>query len=268
MGSQWRSISMLIAFSLPIARVAGQQPALAGLAGAIRSDRGGAAVRARIRVVQKPAREAVAPAISTGGVGSAPIRIPAPTNGPMTTSRGAATAATDATGGFDISANLAGDFIICVQPEDFEHLNPCKWGNAPTVKATANQKLSLGNIVVKRGVSLKVVVDDPTGLLGGAAEVAAGVTLQAGYYYGNGVFETMRLEAVTPLQNGNRFQFAAAIPPDVDLRVGLNSNRVTLTDERGGAVALNRAAYAVRATNTERQKVLQFRVSGRIGPAR
>jgi hypothetical protein len=59
-------------------------------------------------------------------------------------------------------------------------------------------------------------------------------------------------------------QFAVAIPPDVDLRVGINGTRFTLTDEKGGAVRLNAAAYSVRAASNERQRVMRFRISGRL----
>ncbi|MFN0101993.1 MAG: hypothetical protein ACKV2U_07880 [Bryobacteraceae bacterium] len=243
--------------------VSGQATVAAGVKGTLLSDKGGGGVPGRVRVARKTGGETPAATISTAGVGSFPsITPPALANIPVVSSGLAARATTAANGQFDITANLTGDFLVCVQPDDFDHLDPCKWGIPPQVQLTSSAKQDLGNIVMRRGVSLKVIIEDPTGLMGDAAEVGQGASVQVGHYYANGIFEPMRLESTAPLGKGSAFQFAVAIPPDVDLRLGVNSTRVTLTDESGGAVKLNTAAYAIRATSTESQRIVRFRVSG------
>lgn len=249
--------------------VRSQTPAAAGVSGTLRSDQGGAAVKGRVRVMRKSGSEVSMPSISTGGVGNVPFLPVRPqTNIPVFSSGLAARATAAANGQFDITANLAGDFLICAQPDDFEHLDPCKWDSPPQVRLALNAKQDLGSVMLRRGVRLRVIIEDPTGLMGAAAEVAQGAAVQVGHYYANGIFEPMRLETATALGNGNTFQFAVAIPADVDLRVGVNSTRVTLTDESGGAVRMNTAAYPVRAASTERQRVMRFRVSGRLAGGR
>jgi len=72
------------------------------------------------------------------------------------------------------------------------------------------------------------------------------------------------MESAVPSGRGNTFQFAVAIPADVDLRYGINSTKISLTDEAGAAVRLNAAAYSVRAATTDRQRIARFRVSGQL----
>ena len=229
---------------------------------------GGATVKGHVRVLRK-AELPAPPPFDVRGVGAAPKAVGwNQTNVPVFTSKLAASTSSGPDGRFDVGRSLSGDYIVCVQPDDFEHLDPCKWGGAPQVRATAGAKLDVGSIVLRRGVSLKVVIEDVGGLLGSQTEAAEGGQLQAGLYYANGIFEPMRLESVGRTGGGNVLQFAVAIPPDVDLRIGVNSARFTLTDEGGSAVRVNAAAYAVRASSTERQRVMRFRISGRQAAGR
>jgi hypothetical protein len=229
---------------------------------------GGIPLKGNVRILRK-AELAARPLFDAKGVGAPPAAVNwSPPNVPVFGSGLGARATAGADGRFDIGKSLTGDYLICVQPEDFEHLDPCKWGGAAQVRTTAGAKLEVGSVVLRRGVSLKVVIEDVTGLMGSEAEAAAGGQLQAGHYYANGIFEPMRLESVTRVRGGNVLQFAVAIAPDVDVRVGINGTRYTLTDEQGGAVRLNAAAYAVRASSDERQRVLRFRVSGRVASGR
>jgi hypothetical protein len=228
----------------------------------------GTAVKGTVRVLRK-ADLAARPPIDTRGVGAAPKAVEwNQPNVPVFTGGLAARASAGPDGRFDTNSSLSGDYIVCIQPDDFEHLDPCKWGGATQVRATAGAKLEVGSVVVRRGVSLKVIVEDVAGFLGSEEEAARSGQLQAGHYYSNGIFEPMRLESVTRVRGGNVLQFAVAIPPDVDLRVGINGTRFTLTDERGGAVRMNAASYAVRAASGERQRVMRFQVSGRVAAGR
>ncbi len=273
-GCLMRRQYVLFAISLLMGATFSSAPAqpLAGavVSGGVRSDQGGQAVRGRVRLVRRLDASAPKPLFENGGKGPAGPAMAAPGNVPVITGRTSGQGRSDAAGNFELGAGpaTAGPHLVCFTPDDFEHLDPCKWGTPASMTVTANQPLSLGNLVVKRGTSLKVVIEDPTGLMGSPGEASVGAPLQVGHYYPNGIFEPMRLESAVAMNRGHRFLYSVAIPPDVDLRIGINSTRITLTDAAGGAVALNRSAYALRAAATERQKTFVFRVSGSIGVSR
>jgi hypothetical protein len=186
---------------------------------------------------------------------SARATLPFPTGGL------AARTTTGPTGLFQIPAKLAGDHLLCVQPADFIHLDPCLWGAPQPFTLNAGQDRGFGTVTLPRGVELRVVVEDPGSLLGPAESAGRSPSLAVGYQGATGIFTPMRLQSITANGSGNNIQYAVAIPPNVDVRVVLITHTLQLTGE--GAAVLRPGGGSpvlVRATAAETSKTLRFRV--------
>jgi len=138
------------------------------------------------------------------------------------------TVPSDTNGVFALSNLPAGDYLLCAEVPSAPYLNPCKWSSSPKVTilpGTVNRPA----LVLKKGVFLRVRVNDPAGLLPpvkdgplGAANLIIGVIFADGAYLGAANTSTGRA--------GREYQMS--IPAGVPLKLWVFSRHVTLTDSR------------------------------------
>jgi len=182
---------------------------------------------------------------------------------PVATGGLAARTTTGPTGLFQIPAKLAGDHMLCIQPADYVHLDPCLWGMPQQFTLNAEQDRGLGTVALQRGVELRVVIEDPGSLLGPAETAGRSPSLAVGYHGATGIFTPMRLQSTTANGSGNNIQYAVAIPPNVDIQVVLITHTLKLTDERAAVLRPGGGTpVLVRATPAETLRTLRFRVGG------
>jgi hypothetical protein len=186
--------------ALPLlAQVAPQPPTISGF---LQSPAGVPVSGAQVGILKK------APASIKSG-------LPVPTAGI------AARTTTGPTGHFQFPAKLAGDHILCIQPADFIHLDPCLWGTPQQFTLAAERDRGFGTVILQKGVELRVVVDDPEAILGPADAIAFNPHLTVGYQGPSAIFTPMRVQSISANGTGNTIQYAIAIPPDVDIKVVL-----------------------------------------------
>src|ERR1043166_6907486 len=69
-------------------------------------------------------------------------------------------------GQFTLRNLLPGAYMVCVRVKGGGYLDPCTWSPiAPTVKIATGQALTGYSVVVKKGVSVQVRLNDPSRLL-------------------------------------------------------------------------------------------------------
>jgi hypothetical protein len=202
------------------------------------------------------------------GPATKPIDMPiVPGGSPLIHGGAAWRGVTDESGLFD-AAVVGGDYMLCVEPDDFEHLDPCKWAPGPAITVGAGPKTQAGAIVIRKGIPLRVILEDPQILLGDELSVRAGVNVEVGLQRANGIFEPIRLEKAQVAGSGFVYQYAAAIPAGEEVRAMLISHGYTVQDERGQAIRMGGQVTVVRGSAGERERQIRFRVTGRAGGGR
>jgi hypothetical protein len=164
---------------------------------------------------------------------------------------------TDGTGHFDVGGLPTGSYLICAEASGQALLNPCKWSGSYSVTIAAGAREAL-SIVMKRGVLLKVHIDDPQGLLLiGAASPLDFPHLIVGVIFGEGGF--LAAETANVIAGGRDFQMP--IPAGVPLRLWLQSGHVTLADANSAPVDHHGARIPFQAA-PGMDETFQFRVTG------
>lgn len=141
-------------------------------------------------------------------------------------------ALSDAQGAFQLAAAPVGDYILCAEIQSAAYLNPCKWGS-PARVTIGTSAVASTTLVLKKGVFLKVRINDPMGLLPKtnpgplhAGGINVGVKFRSGAYVG---------AQNTGLDSGGR-DYQVAIPSDEPVNLWLFSADVALQDAAGKAV--------------------------------
>ena len=138
----------------------------------------------------------------------------------------------DTNGVFALSSLPAGDYYLCPEVPSAPYLNPCKWFSTPqvTISAGAVQRPSL---VLKRGVFLRVRVNDPAGLLPPVKDSPSrAANLIIGVVFGSGAF----LAATNTRMDQTGRDYQMSIPAGMPLKLWVFSRHVTLTDSLGSPV--------------------------------
>ena len=166
--------------------------------------------------------------------------------------------------GASMVANLPpGDYAICGAVLSLPYLDPCRWGTPPRVTISANAFTGY-NLVLARGVFLKVRIDDPKGLLPRtkdgplrAANLIVGVDFRAGAFLG---------ADNTGVDSAGR-DYQMIVPAGEPLRLWLFSRDVVLTDSGGKPVDAPGALIPFQAAAGIDQ-VFTFTVSGPAVPSK
>ncbi len=162
---------------------------------------------------------------------------------------------TDASGSFAAAGLPIGDYSLCASVPSTAYLDSCQWKGTVRVtvaaSATSNQ-----NVVLQKGVFLKVRVNDPMGLLTQNGPSDAG-KLVVGVNFGNGAYLGAALTGTDA--TGRNYQMA--VPAGVPLQLWLFSRQVALTDVTGKPVDTSGAPVPFQATAGNDQ-AFTFAVAG------
>ncbi|MCW5982620.1 MAG: hypothetical protein KIT09_31320 [Bryobacteraceae bacterium] len=134
--------------------------------------------------------------------------------------------ASDARGTFTVSNLPAGDYVVCAEVPSAPYLDPCKWSASPMLTLSAGA-VGRPAVVLRRGVFLRVRVNDPEGLLPAVkpGPMKAG-NLIIGVRFGNGAFHGANITYV----DGSGRDYAMVIPAGEPLFLWVFSRHVKLTD--------------------------------------
>jgi hypothetical protein len=154
------------------------------------------------------------------------------------------TVATDTTGAFSVPSLPSGNYLLCASSTSGAYIDQCKWGAAvPAVIATTS--LASPALVVKKGASLTIQINDPNGLLSNSKNPALNPGgLVVGVKYGNGAF--VGADTMISQPAGRTYQIS--VPVGVPLAVWLHSKVLTIADSTGKALALPGALVPFEAT--------------------
>ena len=164
----------------------------------------------------------------------------------------------DANGAFAVSNLPAGDYVLCAEAPSQPYLNPCKWSSAPKVTIAAGA-VHRPALVLKKGVFLKVRVNDPKGLLPPVKnDPSRAPNLIIGVVFGSGAFLAAAITRAD--QSGRDYQMS--IPVGVPLKLWVFSRHVTLTDALGLPVDNSGGRIPFQAV-AGKDQVFTLNVSGR-----
>jgi hypothetical protein len=164
----------------------------------------------------------------------------------------------DTNGAFAVSNLPAGEYVLCAEVPSGPYLNPCKWSSSPKVTIGAGA-LHRPALVLKRGVFLKVRVNDPRGLLPPVTNDASRApNLIIGVVFGSGAFLAAAITGAD--QSGRDYQMS--IPAGVPLKLWVFSRHVTLTDSMALPVDNSGGRIPFQAVAGQDQ-VFTLNVSGR-----
>jgi hypothetical protein len=173
-------------------------------------------------------------------------------------------AQSSASGAFAISNLPAGTYTLCAAVENLGYLDPCTWQLQPsTVQVATGQKVTGAKLVVKKGATLQVRLNDPGHILGQTAalqQVAPHVML--GVFTPRHVFRQLPL--VSTDANGRNHQ--GAVPLDnTPASLYVTGRGVKITDESGTPIPATGLTVPVKPGggngNTNSAKPITFNVS-------
>ncbi len=122
-----------------------------------------------------------------------------------------------------------GEYVLCAEVPAAPFLDPCKWSPAPKLTIAAGV-MDRPALVLKRGVFLKVRVNDPKGLLPPMKnDPSRAPNLIVGVVFGNGAF----LAAANTRADQTGRDYQMSIPTGVPLKLWVFSRHVTLADAAG-----------------------------------
>lgn len=164
----------------------------------------------------------------------------------------------DANGAFSVSDLPAGEYLLCAEVSAAPFLDPCKWSTSPKITIAAGS-VDRPALVLKRGVFLKVRVNDPKGLLPlMKSDPSRAPNLIIGVVFGSGAF----LAAANTRADQSGRDYQMSIPTGVPLKLWVFSRHVTLTDAAGLAVDNSGGRIPFQAVPGQDQ-VFTLNVSGR-----
>ncbi|MBI1898203.1 MAG: carboxypeptidase regulatory-like domain-containing protein [Acidobacteria bacterium] len=164
----------------------------------------------------------------------------------------------DTNGAFAVSNLPAGEYVLCAEVPGARFLDPCKWSSSPKLTVVAGA-VHRPAVVLKKGVFLKIRVNDPGGLLPPVKnDPSRAPNLIIGVVFGNGAF--LAAEITRADQSGRDHQMS--IPAGVPLKLWVFSRHVTLTDSKGLPVDNSGGRVPFQAL-TGQDQVFTLNVSGR-----
>ena len=143
-------------------------------------------------------------------------------------------ATTDAQGQFQLALNSGATYSLCVRAEGY--LDPCRWSTPTT--AVGGVPTTPIKLAVERGISLRLLLDDPKALLGALGDVSGSrggslgsVSVQ---HSGSGKAHTIAAAAF----GASSYVFEEVIPTDPAWVATFRSGRLDLLDDKGNSYSL------------------------------
>lgn len=168
------------------------------------------------------------------------------------------TVSSDANGAFSVSNLPVGEYLLCAEVPSGPYLDPCKWSVAQRTTVSAGG-VATPTIVLKKGVLLKVRVNDPAGLLPAVKEdFLRPLNLIVGVVFGEGAF----LRATNTGVDGTGRDYEMSVPAGTPVKLWVFSRHVTMVDSRGLPVDNLGAKIPFQAT-AGRDHAFTLHVSGR-----
>ncbi len=172
------------------------------------------------------------------------------------------TVSSDANGAFSVPDLPVGEYQLCAEVPSGPYLDPCKWSVAQRTTVLAGS-IATPTIVLKKGVVLKVRVNDPPGLLPPVKEdLFRPLHLIVGVVFGEGAF----LRATNTGVDAAGRDYQMSVPADIPLKLWVFSRHVTLADSGGLPVDNSGAKIPFQAT-AGRDHMVTLNVSGRAAQA-
>lgn len=161
---------------------------------------------------------------------------PVPKDGKFQTPTGASVL-TAKDGSFRLTGLSGGVYHICVFSPKDETLDPCEWSETPPqVEIPAGGAASALDVVVVRGVKLKLRVDDFAGLSPTRQKPRRDAFLQPGVRSANGALHRCRL--VSSDRTGHDYE--VLVPRNAEVQVQIDSYNLQVVDQSGAAVTRTR----------------------------
>ncbi len=169
---------------------------------------------------------------------------------------------TDANGAFSAPNLPIGNYTVCGTVPSAPYLDPCRWQGASQVSVNSNAVTDYA-LVLKKGVFLKVRINDPVELLPRAKDgpLRAG-NLIVGVTYANGAY--LGAENTNVDATGRDYQMI--IPAGVPFKLWLFSRHVALVDAIGATVDMSGALIPFQAV-AGKDQTFTFTVVGPLAQA-
>ena len=171
------------------------------------------------------------------------------------------TVTADATGAFSVPGLPVASYGLCAELPGAPYLDSCKWSLADSVAVTASA-VAQHNLVLKRGVLLRVHLNDPSQLL---PPPASGLLARTGFIvgviFGSGAY----LAATRSAASATTRDYQIPVPAGAPLSLWLFSRDVSLADSSGSPLAGSGARIPFTAASGQDQS-FNVRVSGVAPP--
>ena len=168
---------------------------------------------------------------------------------------------TDAAGKLTVDVPGPGNYFICAGSAEAELLDSCLWPNSTAAfsvpdpaSANAPKKLSV-KVSLQSGVTLRLHVADPNGLVPTSASPTRSGFLQAGVWSG-GRFRFARLTSF----NNADLNYEMVVPINGDLHISFQAFGLKVLDENGVPVDPKNATISFQTQSNESSKVRNFSV--------
>jgi hypothetical protein len=164
----------------------------------------------------------------------------------------------DPNGAFAALDLPAGEYLLCAEVPAAAYLDPCKWSTSLKVTVSAGT-LAMPALVLKKGVFLRVRVNDPAGLLPTQVGPMSAGNLIVGVRFGTGAFHAATIKNI----DGRGRDYELVIPAGVPMSLWVFSRHVMLTDSNGSRIDNSGAMIPFQASPGQDQ-LFTLNVSGRV----
>jgi hypothetical protein len=151
-----------------------------------------------------------------------------------------------------------GYYVICAGFPGAAYLDPCQWSTSPNVTLSAGA-VGTPSLVLRKGVFLRVRVNDPARLLPSEAGIMSAGNLIVGVRFGNGAFHG----AHRRIDKTGR-DYEMVIPAGMPMSLWVFSRHVTLTDAKGSSLDATAGALIPFRAAAGQDQTFTFNVSGRV----
>jgi hypothetical protein len=168
--------------------------------------------------------------------------------------------AVDESGNLTVSGLPAGSYSLCARVPSSAYFDPCLWQQPLVVAISANTTTAQA-LVLNRGVSVKIRLNDPNGLL---PQVVDGVwtphKISVGVVYAHGAYQAAPNTGVDAA--GRDYQLT--VPAGVPFTLRLFSHDIALADQSGTALDMSGSKIPFQGV-TGQDQAFTFSVSGPMG---
>jgi hypothetical protein len=169
-----------------------------------------------------------------------------------------------ADGTFTIANLPAGTYRLCAAVKGRGYLDPCAWSPiATTVQVGAGQAVTGFRLIVKKGATVQVRLNDAAGVLSAVA-VPNQPTIQVTPHVLIGVVTPRGL--FTPLvvtsKDATGRTHEGTIPLNAPVRLEISGSGVAITDAAGAKVDANGSAVTVQQSSSTAPQVLTYNITG------